>query len=31
MFMDPMEERDARDRALKDSVQQAEQSDLSAE
>ena len=31
MFMDPMEERGARDRALEDTVQQAEQSDLSAE
>ena len=30
MFMDPMEERGARDRALEDSVQQAEQSGLSA-
>ena len=31
MFMDPMEERGARDRALEDSVQQAEQSGLSAD
>ena len=31
MFMDPAEERDARDRALEDSVQQAEQSGLSAD
>ena len=31
MFMDPMEERGARDRALEDSVQQAEESGLSAD
>ena len=31
MFMDPMEERDARDRALEDIVQQAEQSGPSAD
>ena len=31
MFMDPMEERGARNRALEDSVQQAEQSALSAD
>ena len=31
MFMDPMEERGARDRALEDSVQQAEQNGLSAD
>ena len=31
MFMDPMEERGSRDRALEDSVQQAEQSGLSAD
>ena len=31
MFMDPMEERGARERALEDSVQQAEQSGLSAD
>ena len=31
MFLDPMEERGARDRALEDSVQQAEKSGLSAD
>ena len=31
MFVDPMEERDARDRALEDTVQQAKQSGLSAD
>ena len=31
MFMDPMEQRGARDRALEDSVQQAEESGLSAD
>ena len=31
MFMDPMEERGARERALEDSVQQAEQRGLSAD
>ena len=31
MFVDPMEERDARDRALEDTAQQAKQSGLSAD